>query len=741
MGSEHRSKGVDMQLGPVVSPLGRSPEGGRNWEGFSPDPVLSGIAVGQTVQGIQAAGVIACTKHFILNEQEHFRQAGASNNFGINTAEAISSNADDVTMHELYLWPFADAVRAGTGSIMCSYNQINNSYACANSYVLNYLLKGELGFQGFVTSDWGAQHAGVSTALAGLDMTMPGDTAFDSGYTFFGTNLTAAVLNGTLPEWRLDDMCTRIMAAFYYVGRDKYQVPINFNVWSLDTYGYIHPVPEIGYQQINWHVDVRDSHSQLIREHAAKSTVLLKNANNALPLTGKEKFTAVIGWDAVVNTWGPNGCSDRGCDNGTLAMGWGSGTANFPYLVDPLTAIQNEVLQNDGVVQSETQNWAYDQINALASQATVAIVFVNADSGEGYISVDGNEGDRNNLTLWRNGEALIANTTAYCNNTIVVIHSVGPLLIGDWNENPNVTAILWAGLPGEQSGNSLTDVLYGRVNPGGKLPFTLGPTRESYGTDILYKPNNGLNAPQVDFTEGIFIDYRHFDQAEINPVYEFGFGMSYTTFEYSDLQVQSHGIPPYTPYTGQTKVAPTLGTFSNNTADYLFPSDLTAIPLYIYPYLNSTNLATASEDPYYGEPSSEWLPPGSQDGSPQPVVPAGGGLGGNPALYDVLFTVTARIENTGSVVGDEVAQLYVSLGGPNDAPKVLRQFDRLTIDPGQAVTFAADLTRRDLSNWDPLTQNWVVSNYTKTVYVGASSRNLPLSQTLNMGASPWGCGS
>lgn len=160
MGSEHRGKGVDMQLGPVVGPLGRSPEGGRNWEGFSPDPVLSGIAVYETVQGIQEAGVIACTKHYILNEQEHFRQAGAGSNFGINTAESISSNVDDITMHELYLWPFADAVRAGTGAIMCSYNQINNSYGCANSYTLNYLLKGELGFQGAVVSDWGAQHSG-----------------------------------------------------------------------------------------------------------------------------------------------------------------------------------------------------------------------------------------------------------------------------------------------------------------------------------------------------------------------------------------------------------------------------------------------------------------------------------------------------------------------------------------------------------------------------------------------------
>lgn len=167
MGSEHRDKGVDVQLGPVVGPIGRAPEGGRNWEGFSPDPVLSGIAVAQTVKGIQDAGVIACTfgierergldtncdlgtKHFIGNEQEHFRQSPESAGFGFNISESISSNIDDTTMHELYLWPFADAVRAGTGSIMCSYNQVNNSYACQNSYLLNNILKGELGFQGFV---------------------------------------------------------------------------------------------------------------------------------------------------------------------------------------------------------------------------------------------------------------------------------------------------------------------------------------------------------------------------------------------------------------------------------------------------------------------------------------------------------------------------------------------------------------------------------------------------------------
>ena len=284
---------------------------------------------------------------------------------------------------------------------MCSYNQINNSYACQNSYALNYLLKGELGYQGFVMTDWQGQHSGVGSALAGLDMTMPGDTLFNSGQSYWGANLTVAVLNGTVPQWRLDDMCIRIMAAWYYVGRDNpaIGVPINFDSWTLDTYGNEHFYAKEGYSLINEHVDVRQEHGNLIRQIAAASTVLLKNTNNALPLTGKEKFTAVFGDDAGDNPYGPNGCPDRGCDNGTLGMAWGSGSANFPYLITPETAIQNEIVSNNGVFQSITNNYAGQQVQALAGQATVSIVFVNADSGEGYLNVEGNIGDRNNLPL------------------------------------------------------------------------------------------------------------------------------------------------------------------------------------------------------------------------------------------------------------------------------------------------------------------------------------------------------
>lgn len=596
--------------------------------------------------------------------------------------------------------------------------------------MLNYLLKAELGFQGFVMSDWSAQHSGVGSALAGMDMTMPGDVNFDSGTSYWGANLTVAVLNGTVPAWRIDDMAVRIMAAWYYVGRDTHAVPINLDSWTLDTYGYQHYIVNQGYGLINEHVDVRAEHGSLIRQMGAASTVLLKNTNNALPLNGKEKLTAVFGNDAGDNPNGPNGCPDRGCDNGTLGMAWGSGSANFAYLVTPETAIQNEVLNNMGAFESITDNFAAKQIQVLASRASVAIVFVNADSGEGYIEVDGNIGDRNNLTLWQGGDTLIQNVSAQCNNTIVVLHTVGPVLLSNYSSNPNITAILWAGVPGEQSGNSIADVLYGRVNPGAKLPFTMAESREDYGTDLLYIPNRGTGAPQVDFTEGVFIDYRALDQNGIQPVYEFGFGLSYTTFSYSNIKVtKTNASSIYVPTQGMTSAAPTYGSISNNSASYLFPANMSRVPLYIYPYLNFTDLETSANESDYALPG--FVPAGSQDASPQTRIPAGGAPGGNPQLYDVLYEVTATITNTGSIPGEEVPQLYISLGGPYEPKVVLRGFERLSIQPGQSATFTADVMRRDVSNWDTVSQNWVITNYTKTAFVGSSSRNLPLRAVLS----------
>ncbi|KAL5357941.1 putative beta-glucosidase A [Aspergillus floccosus] len=729
MGEEFSDKGIDVQLGPAAGPLGRSPDGGRNWEGFSPDPALTGVLFAETIKGIQDAGVIATAKHYILNEQEHFRQVGEAQGYGFNITETVSSNVDDKTMHELYLWPFADAVRAGVGAVMCSYNQINNSYGCQNSLTLNKLLKAELGFQGFVMSDWSAHHSGVGAALAGMDMSMPGDISFDSGTSYYGTNLTVGVLNGTIPQWRVDDMAVRIMAAYYKVGRDRLWTPPNFSSWTRDEYGFEHFFPSEGaYERVNEFVNVQRDHASVIRRIGADSVVLLKN-KGALPLTGQEKTVGILGEDAGSNPKGANGCADRGCDKGTLAMSWGSGTANFPYLVTPEQAIQNEVLKGRGNVFAVTDNYDTEQIAAVASQSTVALVFVNANAGEGFINVDGNMGDRKNLTLWQNGEEVIKTVTEHCNNTVVVIHSVGPVLIDEWYAHPNVTGILWAGLPGQESGNSIADVLYGRVNPGGKTPFTWGKTRASYGDYLLTEPNNGNGAPQVNFNEGVFIDYRHFDKYNETPIYEFGYGLSYTSFELSDLHVELINGSSYIPTTGQTSAAQTFGEVED-ASSYLYPEGLKRISKFIYPWLNSSDLEASTGDSDYGEPNFEYIPEGATDGSPQPRLPASGGPGGNPGLYEDLFQVSVTVTNTGKVAGDEVPQLYVSLGGPNEPKRVLRKFERLHLAPGEQKVWTTTLNRRDLANWDVVAQDWKITRYAKTIFVGTSSRKLPLAGRL-----------
>lgn len=170
MGAEARGKGVNVILGPTIGPIGRKPRGGRNWEGFGADPVLQAHGGALTVKGIQENGVIATAKHFLGNEQEEYRMDIIPHGL----MKAISSNIDDRTLHELYAWPFAEAVRAGVGAVMASYNDVNGSDDSQNSMLLNGILKDEIGFQGLVMSDWYGQIGGVSSALAGLDMAMPG---------------------------------------------------------------------------------------------------------------------------------------------------------------------------------------------------------------------------------------------------------------------------------------------------------------------------------------------------------------------------------------------------------------------------------------------------------------------------------------------------------------------------------------------------------------------------------------
>jgi beta-glucosidase len=267
-------------------------------EGFSNDPYLAGVATEQTIGGIQEAGAQACVKHFILNEQEKNR-------------ETMNSVVDDRTLHELYLWPFAEAVHANVASFMCSYNKIDGKYACENKRVMEDLLKKELGFRGYVLTDWNAHHSTADSANAGLDMTMPG-SAQNGGNVYWGSKLQSAVSSNHVSTARLDDMVKRILASWYLTKQDQ---------------GY--PETKIDRRNNNGGPNVQGNHSTVAHAVSRDGIILLKNDANVLPLK-TPKSIAIIGSDAVPNPKGINSCNEMGCNQGTLTMGWGSGSAKLP---------------------------------------------------------------------------------------------------------------------------------------------------------------------------------------------------------------------------------------------------------------------------------------------------------------------------------------------------------------------------------------------------------------------------
>ncbi|KOS23202.1 putative beta-glucosidase M [Escovopsis weberi] len=525
MGKEFKTKGINVLLGPNAGPLGRTPLGGRNWEGFSNDPYLSGRLNAATITGMQTAGVIANLKHLIGNEQETYRRAYS----GI---EAVSANIDDKTLHEFYLWPFVDGIRAGVASVMCSYNRVNGTYACMNGELMNDILKDQLEFEGFVLLDWNAQHD-VQSANAGLDMVMPLGGAF-------GPGLMDAVANGTVSEARLTDMATRIVAAWYLVGQEA-----DF------------PRPGIGMQNLtrpHAQVDARDKASRpTLLDGAIAGHVLVKNEDDTLPFRSAPGMISVFGYDAEVprtkNTdtlfqlgyvssakmgqavLGEENRFDQAAKGGTIVTGGRAG-ANSPAYIDgnpgamqPLSAIQSRAREDGTWV-----NWDLDSFDPDVNGASdVCLIFINAMATEGW-DRDGLHDDFS--------DGLVLNVASKCANTVVVIHAAGVRLVDQWIEHENVTAVVIAHLPGQDSGSALVKLLYGEANFSGKLPYTLAKNESDYS---VYQPC-GVETPsdvdpQCDFTEGVYVDYRDFDAKNITPRYEFGYGLSYTTYSYSSLAV------------------------------------------------------------------------------------------------------------------------------------------------------------------------------------------------------------
>ncbi|GAB7339006.1 hypothetical protein MBLNU457_5672t1 [Dothideomycetes sp. NU457] len=539
MGQEFKAKGVNVALGPVVAPLGRMAEAGRNWEGFSNDPYLSGSLTYETVIGLQES-VVACTKHLIAYEQETNR-----NPIGYNAS--ISSNLDDKTMHETYLWPFADAVKAGSGSMMCSYNRINSSYACQNSAVMNGLLKHELGFEGFVVSDWGGQHTGIASADAGLDMAMPNSE-------YWQGHLAMAVANGTLAQDRLDDMVVRILAAWYKYNPEPHPghaIPVNASL-------------------PHEFVNARNPASKdTILQGAVEGHVLVKN-NGVLPLKSPP-FLSLFGYDAIapaqsdiyttvpLSKWAiglesldiaqadvlsaflmtlNNSHTPGAALNGTLISGGGSGSVTPPYISAPFDALTEQAYQDGTYLM-----WDFKNVNPMVDQGSSAcLVFINEFASEGF--------DRPSLAD-PYSDTLVKNVASQCNNTIVSIHNAGIRVVDEWVDNPNITAVIFSHLPGQDSGRALVELLYGRQSFSGRLPYTVAHNQSDYGIQLAPTDPSATSDyyTQTNFTEGNYIDYKYFIQHNITPRYAFGYGLTYSNFSYSSLSttVYSNASLSYTP--------------------------------------------------------------------------------------------------------------------------------------------------------------------------------------------------
>jgi beta-glucosidase len=493
IGRELRDQGFNMSIGGGVD-LIREPRNGRNFEYASEDPILSGIMVGHLAMGVQSTHVMGDIKHFVLNDQET----------GRNTLDAI---LDRRALRETDLLAFQIAIGlAKPAGVMCSYNKVNGDYACENDYTLSQVLKHDWGFKGWVLSDWDGTHSTVKAALAGLDMEQPGDT-------YFGAPLKQAVLDGKLPQARLDDMVHRIVRSMFATG-------------VVDD----PPVRRV--------VDPfrgRDD-AQKIEE---ESIVLLQNKGGILPLSQRVGSIAVIGAHADFGVLSGGGSAQVDAPGGRPGGSeWGK-PVYFPS--SPLRYIKDQ-LGKDAVVTYDPGADPSQSAKAAAA-AQVAIVFVQQWMTEGQ--------DAATLSLPDKQDSLVAAVAAANPNTIVVLENGGPVSM-PWSNQ--VKGIVEAWYPGIGGGQALANVLFGRVDPSGKLPVTFAATENDlphlHVAGLTNRTaNNGMDATaskegeephdfSVDYNvEGMMVGYRWFQAKSKKPLFPFGFGLSYTSFTYSDLKI------------------------------------------------------------------------------------------------------------------------------------------------------------------------------------------------------------
>ena len=465
---------VDIILGPGAN-MKRSPLGGRNFEYFSEDPYLAGEMAAGYINGVQSKGVGTSLKHYAANNQEFERFT-------------ISAEVDERTLREIYLPAFEKAVKqAQPWTVMCAYNKVNGTFASEHYYLLTDILKEEWGFEGLVVSDWGAVRDRVAALKGGLDWEMPGPQERRV------QEVITAVRSGELDEAVLDESVRRILRIVFMATA----APKGANSSSGGQF------------------DV-DAHHKLAHSIAAEGMILLKN-DSLLPLKGQKKI-AVIGRAAKYAHF----------------QGGGSSHINPTKVAVPLDELQDRAgdaaltyaagYPTDDAFRQDL----IDEAVAVAQAAEVAVLYIALPTfkeSEGY--------DRTDLDLTEQQIALITAVAAIQPNTVVVLNNGAPAAMSDWIDG--VAAVLEGWMMGQAGGAAIADILYGKVNPSGKLAETFPLKLADTPAHLNWPGGAGV----VRYGEGLFIGYRYYDAKETPVLFPFGYGLSYTTFEYSNPQVSA----------------------------------------------------------------------------------------------------------------------------------------------------------------------------------------------------------
>ena len=491
MGEEARARGKHIILAPAFN-ITRTPLNGRTYEYYSEDPFLNARLAVQAVKGIQSQHVAACVKHYAVNNQEVERGR-------------VNVIIDERALREIYLPAFKASITEGNAwTIMSAYNKIRGEYCSENNYLLNTILKDEWKFKGFVMSDWGGTHSTVDAANKGLDVEMGSGEKYNQ--YFFADKLLDSVKAGKVSMKTIDDKVRRVLWVMYQTSLSSDQSKGKINT------------PE---------------HSKTVYDIASESIVLLKNDKKMLPLNlSQVKSIAVIG------------------DNATRTFhlgGFGAGV-KARYEITPLQGLQNRL--GDKVKINYAKGYSGDyrprggiNINTETKPADPAMIEDAVDAAKksdiAILFIGGNRDyesesrDRKDLSLPFGEQDLVDAVTVANPNTIVVIIGGAPYDIRAIKKNNHT--IVWSWYNGSENGNALADILLGKINPSGKLPFTfpasLNESPAHSNGDEAYPGTNH----EVVYKEGILVGYRWYDTKNIEPLYPFGYGLSYTNFEYFSI--------------------------------------------------------------------------------------------------------------------------------------------------------------------------------------------------------------